>query len=855
MNEKHKATLIVSLIITLLAISLVWQGTRQHAHILDQQIKTAETDLQSSIATMETFSFSPYRNRIKNLLMTSPEIIEAFAARDRQLLLTLAMPKYQALQRENKFFKIMHFHLPDGKTFLRVHKPDFYDDDLRRIRPMIAYVNQHHEPTSGFEIGRYGAFFRVAEPVFHQGVYVGAFEFGIVAHQLLELLTTKHNLKATTYFNKDFFAKAFLFDKDRLRLIDNFQVLTQGANDLFNQLPADITFCEPSRRLGLNGRSYILHCRPIFKNFQQQTIGGILVLQDITEAIEGKKAFLLESLLFSALMLIMTLFVVYFYFGKVMGALLKEITERTKSEKALRASENRFRFLVHDLPKIAVQGYDKDRKVVLWNKGSELLYGYTEEEAFGRQLEDLIIPPEMRSGVINAIDSWLDLDIAVPSSELTLRHKNGEPVYVFSSHTLFYNFDGEPEIYCVDVDLKALKEAQESQSAMADQLHRAQKMEAIGLMAGGVAHDLNNILSGIVSYPEFLLMQLPANSPLRKPLETIKESGTRAAAVVADLLTVARGVAKATEIAQPNHFINSYLRSAEYNELCRRHPHIKIHTTLAADLKNIRCSGVHIMKAITNLANNAAEAINEQGTITIATSAEDVDDYFALEHDITAGKYIVIAVCDDGPGISPEDLDRIFEPFFTKKIMGRSGTGLGLAVVWNTMQDHGGVVIAESSEQGSCFKLYFPSCDEEADVPVGAENFADYQGNGERILVVDDEKQQRLICEKILTSLGYQVHTVPSGQKALEYIQGHTVDLVILDMIMAPGIDGKETYARISALHPGQKAIIVSGFSQSEAVKETLELGAGRYLKKPYTMVQLGRAVKNELSAAHSEAE
>lgn len=849
MNEKHKATVIVSLIITLLAISMVWQGARQHAHILESQIRAAEDELRSTISAMEIFSFSPYQIRIKNLLQTHSYITEAFAARDRQLLLEATLPKYKALQAENAFFKIMHFHLPDGTSFLRLHNPTFHGDDLTQVRPMINAVHKLHKPTSGFEIGRHGPFFRVAEPIFHKGIYIGVVEFGIVAHQIVKMLEMKKDLKVTAFFDKDAFAAASRFDQERLRLLDNFQVILHGK-DIFSQLPTDLELYETSQRLSLGTRSYILHCRPIFTNFKQQKIGGILVLQDITEALHSKKIYLLKSILFSGLILLMTLAVIYFYFDKVMGTLLSEIAERKKTEEALRTSEKRFRFLVHDLPKIAVQGYDKDRKVVLWNKGSELIYGYTEEEALGRQLEDLIIPPDMREFVINAINSWLDLGITIPDSELTLMDKNGDPAYVFSSHTLSYDFCGEAEIYCIDVDLKALKEAQENQLIMENKLHRAQKMEAIGLMAGGVAHDLNNILSGIVSYPEFLLTELPPDSSMRQPLEIIKESGSRAAAVVADLLTVARGVAKTTEIANPNDFITSYLQSPEYNELCRSHPHVDLVTNLPPPLKNIRCSSVHIMKALTNLINNAAEAIDEQGTITITTSLETVEDFFALEHDINQGEYCVIAVCDDGPGIADDDLARIFEPFFTKKIMGRSGTGLGLAVVWNTMQDHGGVVTAHSSEKGTCLKLYFPVCDEEITTPAQEENLTNYQGKGESILVVDDEKQQRLICEKILTNLGYQVHTAASGEEAVEFMQGHSIDLLILDMIMAPGIDGKETYSRINDLHPGQKAIIASGFSQSEAVKETIDLGAGQYIKKPYTMVQLGRAVKKELSPA-----
>ncbi|MDA3785833.1 MAG: PAS domain S-box protein, partial [Deltaproteobacteria bacterium] len=510
MNEKQKATLIVSHIIALLAISLVWQGTRQHAQILENQIESARAELQSSISTMEAFSFAPYRKRIKNVLETTPEISAAFAARDRQLLLKTVLPKYEALQLENKFFKIMHFHLPNGRTFLRTHKTDFHDDDLTLIRPMIAWVNEHHKPTSGFEVGRFGPFYRVVEPIFHNGVYMGALEFGIVANQILDLLEREKDQHVTTYFDQDVLAKALLFDQEGLHQLGRFQLLTPSREDLFRLLPATINCTQPSQRLTLAGRSYILYCRSIFKDFQQQNIGGILVLQNITETLAAKKIFLLQSIIFSALMLGMTLFVVSFYFSKVMGVLLREIKERKRSEEALRTSESRFRLLVHDLPNIAVRGYDQKRRVVLWNKGSELLYGYSQEEALGRNLEELIIPEESSLDMVAAISGWLDLGLAMPSSELTLRHRDGSPVPVFSSHAMTYKGQGEPEIYSVDVNLRDLQEAQAKQLMMAQQLTRAQKMEDIGVMAGGVAHELNNILSGIVSYPELLLMQLPA---------------------------------------------------------------------------------------------------------------------------------------------------------------------------------------------------------------------------------------------------------------------------------------------------------------------------------------------------------
>ena len=198
-------------------------------------------------------------------------------------------------------------------------------------------------------------------------------------------------------------------------------------------------------------------------------------------------------------------------------------------------------------------------------------------------------------------------------------------------------------------------------------------------------------------------------------------------------------------------------------------------------------------------------------------------------------------------GIPSVDLKRIFEPFFTKKEMGRSGTGLGLAVVWNVMQDHKGYIDVISNKDGTTFKLYFPITREKVpdrDLPLPIK---DYRGYGETILVVDDVESQRDITCKILVALGYKVKTVCSGEDAVEYLTKQPVDLVMLDMIMDPGISGRETYARIIKLHPKQKAIIVSGFTETSEVRETQKLGAGPFIKKPFTIEQIGIAIKGEL--------
>jgi CheY-like chemotaxis protein len=194
-------------------------------------------------------------------------------------------------------------------------------------------------------------------------------------------------------------------------------------------------------------------------------------------------------------------------------------------------------------------------------------------------------------------------------------------------------------------------------------------------------------------------------------------------------------------------------------------------------------------------------------------------------------------------------MNRIFEPFFTKKKMGRSGTGLGMSVVWGTVKDHNGYIDVKSTVgEGTTFSLFFPATRQELSKKATKLNVEDYMGRGESILVVDDVEEQRQIAFTILSELGYSVTTTSSGEEALDYMKNNFADLLVLDMIMLPGMDGLDTYRKIVELHPNQKAIIASGFSETARVKEAQRLGAGQYLRKPYTLESIGTAVKNELS-------
>jgi signal transduction histidine kinase/CheY-like chemotaxis protein len=248
-------------------------------------------------------------------------------------------------------------------------------------------------------------------------------------------------------------------------------------------------------------------------------------------------------------------------------------------------------------------------------------------------------------------------------------------------------------------------------------------------------------------------------------------------------------------------------------------------------------SSVHLSKTVMNLVSNAAEAMPDGGKIKIATENRYIDQPIAGYDDVKEGDYVVLTVTDCVIGIPKDEIGRIFEPFYTKKVMGRSGTGFGMAVVWGTVKDHNGYIHIESKEGlGTAFKLYFPVTRIPKNGEENPTSINDYKGNGETILVVDDVEEQRTIASKFLKHLGYTVETASSGEEAVEYMDSNGADLVVLDMIMPPGIDGFETYKQLIARHPDQKAIIASGFSETDRVKKAQHLGAGRYVKKPYTM-------------------
>jgi PAS domain S-box-containing protein len=520
------------------------------------------------------------------------------------------------------------------------------------------------------------------------------------------------------------------------------------------------------------------------------------------------------------------------------------------SFKRLEQSENKYRELVETANSIILR-INRQGRITFSNKFAQRFFGFTETEFFERDAAEIMWPKSRTTrrdfaNWIHVLEKDPDRPL-VSENETELRNK--ERVWIAWTYKPIFNTDGQfREILCIGNDITELKLADIEKKDLQAQLQRAQKMEAIGTLAGGVAHDLNNILSGIVSYPELILMDLDEHSPLVKPILTIQKSGEKAAAIVQDLLTLARRGVAATEVVNLNSIISEYLLSPEHERLLLDHPDVKVSHQLDANLLNILGSPVHLSKTVMNLVSNAAEAMSDGGKIFIRTENRHEDKPLNAFDDIGKGDYVTLTVKDTGIGISSEDIERIFEPFYTKKSMGRSGTGLGMAVVWGTVKDHRGYIDIKSQEgEGTAITLYFPVTRQELERSADLFDLAAIKGNGESILVIDDIAEQRQIASEMLEKLGYRVTTVDSGEAAVEYLVNHTADLIVLDMIMDPGIDGLETYQKILQIRPGQRTIIASGYSESERVKEAQRIGAGTYIKKPYLIEKFGSAVKAEL--------
>ncbi len=527
--------------------------------------------------------------------------------------------------------------------------------------------------------------------------------------------------------------------------------------------------------------------------------------------------------------------------------------ERMRADEALRRSEERYRMMVDNAP-LGILTMNREGRIMDVNPKMLQILGSPSAEST-QAINLLTFPPLIQAGIAAGFMTCMR-ESRLVIGEYPYVSKWGKKMHVRAHLVPLLDLAGAVSgVMAMVEDFTEHKQIEEARRNLEERLRHMEKMEAVGTLAGGVAHDLNNVLGVLSGYAELLMMETKEDSAARTHANKILKSSERGAAIIQDLLTLARRGVASSEVTNLNQIIADYLKSPEFVKLAADYPRIRLDTSLAPDLLNLMGSPVHLSKTIMNLVLNAVEAIPTEGTITITTwncCLDKPDQRFA---DLKPGDYAVMAVSDTGIGIPSQELKRIFEPFYSKKTLGRSGTGLGLAVVWGTIKDHNGTIDVQSTEgKGSTFTLYFPITKESRLLDRLPVSLAQFEGRGESILVVDDLLEQREVVAAMLGKAGYCVQGVASGEEALDYLSRNAADLVILDMIMDPGMDGLETFRRLRKKIPQQKAIIVSGYAETVRTKEALRLGAGAYVQKPFVMEKICQAVRDELDRDAAES-
>jgi PAS domain S-box-containing protein len=504
-----------------------------------------------------------------------------------------------------------------------------------------------------------------------------------------------------------------------------------------------------------------------------------------------------------------------------------------RADQSLKESEHRFKKL-SDAADEGILFYDEDELIIDVNRAFLKMTDYSLKELVGKKISILFHDASyvaLRKKGLSGSDTPI---------EVVLLTKDYSVIFCMSTIRNFDLGSGDVKVATFK-DISSQKAYEKEKKILQEKLNSSEKMEALGRLAGGVAHDLNNVLTSIVSYPDLIRMNISDKKKVEEYITKLKNSGQKAAAIVEDLLTLTRRGMTNFQPENINLIIKEFFNSTEFEKIKKDYPKVKFDVGLQEDLYNIKGSKIHLTAMFMNLISNSAEAIKEKGSIIIST--KNISGQKPGEE-----KKIRITIQDEGVGMTKEEKDKIFEPFYTKKIKERNGTGLGMSVVWGTVQDHKGIInIVSKKDAGTTIIVDLPATSERIPEPKESIPISELMGNKERILVVDDEAGPREIAGEYLTKLNYRIDTVHSGKDAVKHFKRKRHDLIVLDMLLENGIDGLDTFKELCKIDSNVKAIIVSGFSETVRVKDAQRMGAGAYIKKPYSFREFGLAVKREL--------
>jgi PAS domain S-box-containing protein len=511
-------------------------------------------------------------------------------------------------------------------------------------------------------------------------------------------------------------------------------------------------------------------------------------------------------------------------------AIRYEITERKLAEERVQQQAS-----LLDKVQDAIFVCDLDYKLIYWNKGAEKMYGWKTEEILGKDLFEVTYQGnrehEQRARAAMMLKGeW--------KAEVPKTKRDGSRMTVDARWTLVKNDKGEPEaILITNTDITEQKRTEEH-------LLRAQRMESIGTLAGGIAHDLNNILSPILISVEMLQLK-DLDSDTDRWLTMIRENADRGSELIKQVLTFARGMEGERIPVQLRHIVKDLI-SVLKQTLAKS---IQIQFDVGSDMWTVLADPTQIHQVLMNICINARDAMPNGGTLTIATKNIILDENYArMDVEAQPGRFVCITIADTGTGMTKRVSDRIFDPFFTTKEVGK-GTGLGLSTALTIVKAHGGFINVYSEPgQGTRFSIYFPAAESEERADIDTREAALPHGNGELLLVVDDEENIRTVMTATLETFGYKVITAADGTEGMAAFAQHgkEISLVVTDMAM-PFMDGAAMIRALRKIDPSLKIIGMSGLLNAEQTAQLQSLNVNQFLPKPFTAENLLQSIATSL--------
>lgn len=514
---------------------------------------------------------------------------------------------------------------------------------------------------------------------------------------------------------------------------------------------------------------------------------------------------------------------------------IRDMTKQVQAQKKLSESEERYRhFFEEDLA-----GYflaKPSGRIIACNPSFARFLGFSNsQEAHEGNLADFF--PD-----VEAFRSFLTLlrrEKKLLYHQMELKHRDGKSIYVVGN--VIGTFDSHESLVAIKGYLFDNTERME----LEEQLRQAQKLDSIGTLAGGVAHDFNNILGAVMGYASLLKMKIGKDHPHFAYVDIIEKSASRASELTGQLLAFARGGKPIVCPVNINKIASETLQiiRSTFDKL------IEIKTHFREPLPTVEADSGQLQQVVMNLCVNARDAMPQGGKLTVETNVVQLQDDNLRPHlDAKPGSYVTLSVSDTGIGMDKKTLQRIFEPFFTTKQNGK-GTGLGLSMVYGVVKNHGGFIRVYSElNEGSIFTVYLPICDREE--PQTITHLEEPVGGNEVILVVDDEESIREFSKELLESYGYHVLLAEDGIQAIEIFEQHKdeVNLVILDWLM-PRMGGKDAFEYLKKLNPNIKGLLSTGFSQNAKAIEIAETGLAGFIQKPYHGKDLLHMVRHALDS------